>query len=98
LQRNILATCPRVTRFKIDWADGEMGEGCSSENVAPPLNPETESNQMMIDSSDATVAKMTFGSVAGVREDSLSGLGATGSSNGHVPTATVLTDSNQMME
>ena len=30
LQRNILATVPRVTRFKIDW-----GEGQSNENKPP---------------------------------------------------------------
>lgn len=44
LQRNILATSPRVTRFKIDWGDGEDGE-----NVPPPTNTENESNQMAID-------------------------------------------------
>ncbi|ELU15516.1 hypothetical protein CAPTEDRAFT_149983 [Capitella teleta] len=47
LQRNILATCPRVTRFKIDWGDGE-----GSENVAPVTNTENESNQMAIDASN----------------------------------------------
>lgn len=36
LQRNILATCPRVTRFKIDWGDGEGG---SNENQ-PPVTTE----------------------------------------------------------
>lgn len=96
LQRNILATCPRVTRFKIDWADAEMGEGCSSENVAPPLNTESESNQMMMDSAEGPPVKPAFGSVVeGRGEDSLSSLGAA-ASNG-VPAAAVLTDSNQMM-
>jgi hypothetical protein len=95
LQRNILATCPRVTRFKIDWADNEMGESCSSENVAPPSNTESESNQMMMDSSDATSVKPAYSSVSGVREDSLGCIGAT-TSNG-VAAAAVLTDSNQMM-
>lgn len=41
LQRNILATCPRVTRFKIDWDDNP-----DSENIPPMQNTETESNQM----------------------------------------------------
>ena len=41
----MLASCPRVTRFKIDWDDsGENGE-----NMPPPYNPETESNQMTVD-------------------------------------------------
>jgi hypothetical protein len=44
LQRNILATCPRVTRFKIDWGDTE-----DSENLPPPSNTENESNQMAVD-------------------------------------------------
>jgi hypothetical protein len=47
LQRNILATCPRVTRFKIDWGDGE-----GSENVAPVNNTENESNQMAMEQSN----------------------------------------------
>ena len=41
MQRNILATSPRVTRFKIDWGDGEDGE-----NVPPTGSTEGESNQM----------------------------------------------------
>ena len=46
LQRNILATCPRVTRFKIDWGSGdEVG----SENVPPSTSTENESNQMAVD-------------------------------------------------
>lgn len=40
MQRNILATSPRVTRFKIDW-DDNPGE----ENVPPVQN--SDSNQMM---------------------------------------------------
>ena len=44
LQRNILATCPRVTRFKIDWGDNE-----DAENLPPPSNTENESNQMAVD-------------------------------------------------
>lgn len=44
LQRNILATSPRVTRFKIDWGDGEDGE-----NVPPSGSTESESNQMASD-------------------------------------------------
>jgi histone chaperone ASF1 len=52
LQRNILATCPRVTRFKIDWGDGTPSGGDgeqqtdqqNSENVPPPsANGGTES-------------------------------------------------------
>jgi len=89
LQRNILATCPRVTRFKIDWADMEVGEG-SSENVAPPANTESESNQMM-DSSEPVLNKPVF--AGGVREDSIGGIPGTSSS---APVA-VLTDSNHMM-
>ncbi|XP_064605242.1 histone chaperone asf1b-B-like [Liolophura sinensis] len=42
LQRNILATNPRVTRFKIDW-DGNLGD----ENCPPSQNTESESNQMI---------------------------------------------------
>lgn len=52
LQRNILATSPRVTRFKIDWGDGEDGE-----NVPPPNNTENESNQMAIDPATTQVVK-----------------------------------------
>jgi len=44
LQRNILATCPRVTRFRIDWGDGDFAG--NSENVAPSNSTESESNQM----------------------------------------------------
>lgn len=47
LQRNILATCPRVTRFRIDW--GDSGE--NSENVAPMQSTESESNQMASETS-----------------------------------------------
>ena len=44
LQRNILATCPRVTRFKIDWGDGEE----NLENMPPStLEHNAASNQMM---------------------------------------------------
>jgi histone chaperone ASF1 len=46
LQRNILATCPRVTRFKIDWGDQE-----ECENLAPVSNMET-SAAMMCSSDD----------------------------------------------
>lgn len=46
LQRNLLATCPRVTRFKIDWGEGE-----DSENVPPASNTENESNQMTVEPS-----------------------------------------------
>lgn len=89
LQRNILATCPRVTRFKIDWADMETGEG-STENVAPPANTESESNQMM-DSSEPVPNKPVF--AGGLREDSTGGIPGTAS----VAPVAVLTDSNHMM-
>lgn len=45
LQRNVLATCPRVTRFRIDWGDGPPPSE-NEENVAPSFNTESESNQM----------------------------------------------------
>lgn len=43
VERNILATNPRVTRFKIDWDDTQRTD---SENVPPVNNTESESNQM----------------------------------------------------
>lgn len=43
VERNILATNPRVTRFKIDWDDTP---GTDSENVPPTNSTESESNQM----------------------------------------------------
>lgn len=43
MERNILATNPRVTRFKIDWDDTQRTD---SENVPPVNNTESESNQM----------------------------------------------------
>ena len=55
MTRNILATCPRVTRFRIDWndnpAEGAAGTsggagGENTENQPPPYNTESESNQM----------------------------------------------------
>lgn len=83
-----------MTRFKIDWADGEMAEGSSCENMAPMMNTESESNQM--DSCDALKnAKAMFSSV---REDSLGGLGSAAmSGNGIAVAAGILSDSNQMM-
>ena len=78
-----------------------MGEG-SSENVAPPSNTESESNQMM-DSSEAVPSlpsKPAFGCVGNTREDSI-GLPAAGGNDVPVAingaAAAVLTDSNQMM-
>lgn len=44
LVRNILATRPRVTRFKIDWDDNQSLE--NGENVPPAQSLESESNQM----------------------------------------------------
>ena len=58
MTRNILATCPRVTRFRIDWNDNPGAEGGAvagtsagtsgenTENQPPPYNTESESNQM----------------------------------------------------
>ncbi|XP_062596688.1 histone chaperone asf1b-B-like [Saccostrea cucullata] len=43
VERNILATNPRVTRFKIDWDDTPATD---SENVPPTNSTESESNQM----------------------------------------------------
>ena len=54
LQRNILATCPRVTRFKIDWGDGE-----DAENLPPSASTESESNQMAVDGEASTSQKPT---------------------------------------
>ncbi len=57
--RNILATCPRVTRFRIDWNDSPDGTSASgdaapegdsgSENKPPPGAFDSESNQMGMD-------------------------------------------------
>lgn len=60
LQRNILATCPRVTRFKIDWGSGE-----DAENVPPSANTENESNQMSVEG--------TLDSSKGIREETMDG-------------------------
>jgi len=67
----------------------EMGEG-STENVAPPGNTESESNQMM-DSSEPVLNKPVF--AGSVREDSIGGISGTASA---APVA-VLTDSNHMI-
>lgn len=48
LQRNILATNPRVTRFKIDWDDNP-----GVENIPPPLPSNMDSNQMTGASEDS---------------------------------------------
>ena len=42
LERSILATSPRVTRFKIDWDDNATENG---ENVPPAQSTDSESNQ-----------------------------------------------------
>ncbi|CAH1773610.1 unnamed protein product [Owenia fusiformis] len=44
LQRNILATDPRVTRFKIDWDDSGTSQQENAENNPPIRMPENESN------------------------------------------------------
>ena len=45
--RNILATSPRVTRFKIDWDDTQVIE--NGENVPPVHSTGSESNQMAVE-------------------------------------------------
>ena len=45
--RNILATSPRVTRFKIDWDDTQVIE--NGENVPPVHSTGSESNQMTVE-------------------------------------------------
>ncbi|KAL4236982.1 ASF1 anti-silencing function 1 [Mactra antiquata] len=47
LMRNILATNPRVTRFKIDWDDNQSTATENGENIPPVHNLESESNQMV---------------------------------------------------
>jgi histone chaperone ASF1 len=55
LQRNILATNPRVTKFKINWADGNALE--NSENQPPKTDP----NQMVSDNSQSMDAPLKTG-------------------------------------
>lgn len=81
LQRNILATCPRVTRFKIDWGDTE-----ASENVAPSMSTESESNQMLYDGEQNRPY--------GVKEDSI---GLAGAPANNFDESDRLGDSNQMV-
>lgn len=50
--RNILATNPRVTRFKIDWDDNQAAPVENGENIPPAHNLESESNQMLPASSN----------------------------------------------
>ncbi|XP_074641826.1 histone chaperone asf1b-B-like [Tubulanus polymorphus] len=50
LQRNILATCPRVTRFKIDWDDSVQ-----TENIPPATSTASDSNQMCSDQQQRTM-------------------------------------------
>lgn len=45
LERSILATSPRVTRFKIDWDDNATTTE-NGENVPPQQSTDSESNQM----------------------------------------------------
>lgn len=47
LMRNILATNPRVTRFKIDWDDNQTSPVENGENIPPAHSLESESNQMV---------------------------------------------------
>ncbi|XP_069126756.1 histone chaperone asf1b-A-like [Argopecten irradians] len=69
LERSLLATNPRVTRFKIDWDDN--GETPTDENVPPTTNTESESNQMCVDNKDGVVNKP----VAAVLNNNSSSLG-----------------------
>lgn len=48
LNRNILATCPRVTKFRIDWGDGEgTSADNAQENTPPEESTESVSNSLM---------------------------------------------------
>ena len=64
--------------------------------MAPPANTESESNQMMVDSSEAPTLSKQPVFAGGMREDSLGGISATGASAVGAPMA-VLSDSNHMM-
>jgi len=68
LERSILATNPRVTRFKIDWDD----DGSPKENVPPSQNPESESNQMML--MDSKENSKLIAAAMNVESNSASGL------------------------
>lgn len=57
LERSILATQPRVTRFKIDWDDNSSETVENGENIPPAQNPDPESNQMSIDNKDPVFMK-----------------------------------------
>ncbi|KAJ8306440.1 hypothetical protein KUTeg_016985 [Tegillarca granosa] len=57
LERSILATQPRVTRFKIDWDDNSSETVENAENIPPAQNPDSESNQMSIDNKDNVFMK-----------------------------------------
>jgi len=50
LQRNILATSPRVTRFKIDW-----GESASENNLDNPIQGESSSSQAKSEGSEMDI-------------------------------------------
>lgn len=83
LQRNLLATSPRVTRFRIDWNDGENGE-----NVPPTGQPIEESNQMGFGSAADMMSK--------IAETSNSGLALSNGNSSKVVLSATSTDSNSM--
>lgn len=53
LQRNILATNPRVTRFKIDWDDNP-----GVENIPPSSSSNVDSNQMPTSVSEDSIGPL----------------------------------------
>ena len=73
LQRNILATCPRVTRFKIDWGDSGGASG-SNENQPPVTEEgdmETSRQQAHCEnSSDIPLKNLMNRDNSGMRDDS----------------------------
>ena len=87
-----MATSPRVTRFKIDWGDGEDGE-----NVPPPNSTESESNQMVTDSGSSQVLKEETMDAPLKMESSISSAQSLVNGTGNLGGAThCSTDSNGM--
>ncbi|KAK3091601.1 hypothetical protein FSP39_021077 [Pinctada imbricata] len=75
VERNILATNPRVTRFKIDWDDTtEESKAADSENVPPIQSTESESNQMAVDSGSAPCKPLAAFNTESNSVNSLSGM------------------------
>ena len=98
LQRNILATCPRVTRFKIDWGDG--GEANDAENQPPTTNTGNESNQMAMDGDkickDGNNIEFTGSVMCGSTTDS-NGLDLASSSKFATPSSSTAADEPMQM-